>query len=82
MARIWSQAAVDAFCFIAYRDWVVLGSAASAGAPKIDDEIRLGEEKPAPTMKEAQPSTAEELTSNDDDDTMSYFSKLINEDAA
>ena len=60
----------------------VLGSAASAGAPKIDDEIRLGEEKPAPTMKEAQPSTAEELTSNDDDDTMSYFSKLINEDAA
>jgi hypothetical protein len=60
----------------------VLGSAALAGAPKIDDEISLGEEASAPTFKETPASTAEELSSNDDDDTMSYFSKLINDDAA
>jgi len=62
----------------------VLGGGVMGGAPKIEDEISLGEETPAPSFKEAEPvSTAEELSSNDDDeDTMSYFSKLINDDAA
>jgi len=62
----------------------VLGGGVMGGAPKIEDEISLGEETPAPSFKEAESvSTAEELSSNDDDeDTMSYFSKLINDDAA
>ena len=61
----------------------VIGGGILGGAPKIEDEIRLGEETPAPTIKEVQPaSSAEEISTSEDDDTMSYFSKLINDDAA
>ena len=61
----------------------VIGGGILGCAPKIEDEIRLGEETPAPTIKEVQPvSSAEEISTSEDDDTMSYFSKLINDDAA
>lgn len=63
----------------------VLGGGVMGGAPKIEDEIKLGEEAPAPQYREAEPvSTAEDLiTSDDDDDTMAHFAALLNdEDAA
>ena len=62
----------------------VLGEEANAGAPKIDDEIKLGNETPAPSMKESTPSTIEEtISSNDDeDDLMAHFSQLLDDDEA
>ena len=62
----------------------VLGEEANAGALKIDDEIKLGNETPAPTMKETAPSTIEEtISSNDDeDDLMAHFSQLLDDDEA
>lgn len=46
-------------------------------------EVSLGYESPAPTMREAPPQSIEEMVSNDaddedEDDTMSYFAKLAN----
>ena len=63
----------------------VLGGGVMGGAPKIEDEIKMNEEAPAPTMREAQPaSSAEDLiTSNDDDDdTMAHFAALLGDDDA
>lgn len=59
----------------------VLGEEASAGAPKLEDEIKLGMESPAPSMKEAPSSTIEQTMSSDgDDDLMAHFSSLLNDD--
>ena len=63
----------------------VIGGGILGGAPKIEDEISLGDELPAPSIKETPAPTevtAEATSQADEDDTMSYFSKLINEDAA
>ena len=61
----------------------VLGAAVMAGAPKIEDEIRLGEEAQPPRMREAAPaSVAEEISfEDDDDDTMAHFAALLKDDA-
>ncbi len=60
----------------------VLGEEADAGSPKIDDEIKLGNSTPAPTMKEEPQSTIEQTmsSSDDDDDLMAHFSSLLNDD--
>jgi len=61
----------------------VLGAAVMAGAPKIEDEIRLGEEAQPPRMREAAPGpVAEEISfEDDDDDTMAHFAALLKDDA-
>ncbi len=48
--------------------------------PTIREEIALGEETPAPQMREMPPQSIEEAsdTENDDDDTMKYFAQLAN----
>ena len=69
----------------------VLGEEAVGGAPSINDEVKLGNSSPAPTMKteevldDAIPDFNEtaEVTSSkkkDEDDTMSYFANLVNDD--
>ena len=58
----------------------VLGEEVSAGVNTIKQETQLGESTPPPELKSAEPVTAEELSSqNEDDDTMSYFAKLARE---
>ena len=53
----------------------VLGEEASAGAPTMAQEAQMNEPKPF------EPVTAESVeTTNDDEDTMSYFARLANED--
>lgn len=52
----------------------VLGEEASAGAPTMAQEAQMNEPVPF------EPATAEEVVSNDDEDTMSYFARLANED--
>lgn len=55
----------------------VLGEeAVSAGAPTVVQMNQMNEPAPSPM----EPMTAEEVPSNDDDDTMSYFARLANED--
>ena len=49
----------------------------------VQDSISLGEQSPAPVMREAPPQSIEEMVSNDDtsedeEDTMSYFARLAN----
>lgn len=62
----------------------VLGEGASAGAPTIKQENQLGEEMAPRPMKTQEAATAEEISfnsdDNGDDDTMSYFASLANED--
>jgi hypothetical protein len=62
----------------------VLGEGASAGSPTIKQENQLGEELPPRQMKSQEASSAEEISFNSDadgdDDTMSYFASLANED--
>ena len=54
----------------------VLGEeAVSSGAPTMKQEAQMNEPAPSPM----EPVTAEEVVSNDDDDTMSYFARLANE---
>lgn len=62
----------------------VLGGGVMGGAPKIEDEIRLGEEQQPRQMREAQAaSTAEEIVfDEDEDDTMAHFASLLKDDAA
>ena len=65
----------------------VLGEAnATMGAPSLAQEASLGEEATAPTYKAAAEETInaadislDTVTSTEDDDTMSYFSKLMSD---
>jgi hypothetical protein len=55
----------------------VLGEEAEAGAPTLKQEAMMNEPAPAPL----EPVTAESASfDNDEDDTMSYFAKLANDD--
>jgi len=56
----------------------VLGEEATAGAYTVKEEIQINEPAPTPEPQRLEPVTADQL--NDDDDTMSYFSRLANED--
>ena len=59
----------------------VLGEESSMGAPTMKEEMQMNEPAPAPTYETVPPITKEEVVSStDDDDTMSYFAKLANED--
>ena len=59
----------------------VLGEAETAGAYTIKQEAMINEPAPAPQPRAAEPVTAEEANmASDDDDTMSYFARLANED--
>ena len=57
----------------------VLGEDSQLGAPTMQQEQTMNTPAPEPEYKVAEPITAEEMSS-DDDDTMSYFAKLANED--
>ena len=64
----------------------VLGEEASMGAPTMRQEAMMNETTPAPSAPVQQPTMAEPVTAeamastDDDDDTMSYFAKLANAD--
>jgi len=67
----------------------VLGEEANAGAPSLREEVKMTDEMPANDFKAAEPApfTAEERTAEaasmvdeTEDDTMSYFAKLVNDD--
>lgn len=53
----------------------VLGEEAEAGAPTMKQEAQMNEPQPA-----YEPVTAENLSLDDEDDTMSYFAKLAAQD--
>ncbi|MGB1975827.1 MAG: hypothetical protein ACPHQD_17500 [Vibrio toranzoniae] len=53
----------------------VLGEEASVGAPTMKQEAQMNEPAPAAPMP-----TAETIPQTEDDDTMSYFARLANED--
>ena len=58
----------------------VLGEEVSAGANTVKQDTQLGESTPPPEIKSAEPVTAEQMSSQEeDDDTMSYFAKLAKE---
>ena len=54
----------------------VLGEESTAGAYTVREEAMINEPAPAPQA----PVTAEEMNVSNDDDTMSYFARLANED--
>ena len=56
----------------------VLGEEAEMGAPTVVQMNQVNE--PAPAPEPVAPVTAEEVNKQDDDDTMSYFARLANED--
>jgi hypothetical protein len=56
----------------------VLGEEATAGAYTVQQEVQVNEPVPAPEPQKLEPVTADQMT--DEDDTMSYFSRLANED--
>lgn len=56
----------------------VLGEEATAGAYTVRQEMQINEPTPAAEPQKLEPVTADQMT--DEDDTMSYFSKLANED--
>jgi len=57
----------------------VLGEEADMGAPTVVQMNQVNEPAPVPQQTQA-PVTAEEMNSTSDEDTMSYFSRLANED--
>ena len=57
----------------------VLGEEMSMGAPTMAQESQMNVPAPAPEYRVAEPVNAEEVNL-DDDDTMSYFAKLANDD--
>ena len=57
----------------------VLGEEVSAGVNTVKQDTQLGESTPPPEIKSAEPVTAEQMSSQEDDDTMSYFAKLAKE---
>ena len=59
----------------------VLGEQAMMGAPSMQQEMQMNTPTPTPTMPVSEPVTAEEMSVDDGDDTMSYFAKLANEEA-
>jgi hypothetical protein len=59
----------------------VLGEEATAGAYTVKQEAMINEPAPAPQPVSQEPVTAEQVNmADDDDDTMSYFARLANED--
>ena len=58
----------------------VLGEESSMGAPTMRQESQMNAPAPQPEYKVAEPITAEEVNLQSDDDTMSYFAKLAQED--
>lgn len=59
----------------------VLGEeTASVGAPTMEQTQMVNEPVAAPEPQMMAPITAEEMKTDNDDDTMSYFAKLANED--
>jgi len=58
----------------------VLGEESSMGAPTMRQESQMNTPAPEPEYKVAEPITAEQVNLQDDDDTMSYFAKLAQED--
>lgn len=56
----------------------VLGEEATAGAYTVKQEMQINEPVPAPEPQRLEPVTADQMT--DEDDTMSYFAKLANDD--
>jgi len=59
----------------------VLGESPQAmGAPTMAQESQMNVPAPAPEYKVSEPITAEEMNVTSDDDTMSYFAKLAQED--
>ena len=58
----------------------VLGEEMSMGAPTMKQESMMNTPAPQPEYKVAEPITAEEVNIQSDDDTMSYFAKLANDD--
>lgn len=57
----------------------VLGEQAMMGAATMQQEMQMNTPTPTPQMATAEPVTAEQMSSDDADDTMSYFAKLANE---
>tara|TARA_Y100000816_G_scaffold149367_2_gene106175 strand:- start:1951 stop:2859 length:909 start_codon:yes stop_codon:yes gene_type:complete len=58
----------------------VLGEEVSAGVNTVKQDTQLGESTPPPEIKSAEPVTAEQMSSQEeDDDTMSYFARLAKE---
>jgi len=57
----------------------VLGEQVEMGAPKVVQMNQVNEPEPTPEPQ-SMPVTAAEMNSVDDDDTMSYFAKLANEE--
>ena len=57
----------------------VLGEDSTLGSPTMVQEQVMNTPAPEPEYKVAEPMTAESMSS-DDEDTMSYFAKLANED--
>ena len=57
----------------------VLGEEVDMGAPTVQQMNAVNDPAPMPEPAQA-PVTAEEMNKQDDDDTMSYFAKLANED--
>ena len=58
----------------------VLGEESSMGAPTMKQEMQMNTPAAQPEYRVAEPVTAEQVNLQDDDDTMSYFAKLAQED--
>ena len=50
------------------------------GAPTMAQTVQMNEPAPAPAAPVQAPVTAEQVSSTDDDDTMSYFARLANDE--
>jgi hypothetical protein len=58
----------------------VLGEEVSMGAPTMKQEMQMNAPAPQPEYSVAEPMTAAAVNMDNDEDTMSYFAKLANED--
>ena len=58
----------------------VLGEESTAGAYTVKQENMINEPAPAPQPRMAEPVTAEQIDTSGDEDTMSYFARLANDD--
>jgi hypothetical protein len=58
----------------------VLGEESTAGAYTIKQENMINEPVSAPQPRMAEPVTAEQIDTSGDEDTMSYFARLANDD--
>lgn len=57
----------------------VLGEEANAGTPTMQQERIVNDPAPEPPIK-SEPVTAEQMAGGDEEDTLSYFAKLANEE--